>query len=81
MDIKIRFMTFDELDKYQDYVEGLADKGLKENKISRMGAAWVMEHIYKIDVKKCNLRPATILDIVSKTVEETFKEDEKAEKN
>lgn len=81
MNIKVRSMTYDELGEYQDYVEGLAEQGMKESKASRMGGAWIMENIYKIDVHKCNLRPGTILKIVSDTVELTLKAEDEAEKN
>lgn len=81
MDIKIRFMTFDEYGAYQDYVEELNDKGFKESKISRMGAAWIMKNIYNVDVAKTNIRAGVILDVLKKTIEETFKEEASVEKN
>lgn len=79
--IKVRSMTFNEFDAYQDYVDSLKDKKVKEDKMGRLAARWVMEQIYKIDLDADALTPGEVMQIVADTTEATLKTEEQDEKN
>lgn len=81
MTIAIRSMTYDEFDAYQDFIDDLKDKGVKEERIGRKAARWVMEKVYKVDLSKTGITPGQVMKIVADTTEATLKVEEENEKN
>ena len=79
--ITIRSMSYDEFDAYQDFIDELKDQGVKEDKIGRKAARWVMENVYKVDLSRNDCTPGQIMQIVADTTEATLKTEDKDEKN
>lgn len=78
---KIRSMSYDEFEAYQDFLDDLKDKGMKEERIGRKAARWVIENIYKLDLSKTDITPGTVMQIVADTTEATLKAEDLNEKN
>lgn len=81
MKIAIRSMTYDEFDVYQDFIDDLKDQGIKEDRVGRKAARWIMENIYKVDLSKTGLTPGEVMKVVTDTTEATLKVEEENEKN
>lgn len=79
--ITIRPMTQKEYDEYQDFIESLEDKKIKETKLIRKMINYVCEKIYGIDLNAPESTPSICLAVFQQTVELTNKVDEEEIKN
>lgn len=79
--LEIKAMNFIQFDEYQDYVEELEEKGVKQNKIGRLAARWIAEKVYGLNLKEVDLTPGEIMSVVGKTIEATLKNEDENAKN
>ena len=79
--IEVRAMTQKEYDEYQDFVEDLQDKKIKENKLIRKMINYVCEKIYGMDLNSKECTPNVCLAVFQQTIELTNKLDEEEIKN
>lgn len=79
--IEIRPMTQKEYDMYQDFVEDLQDKKIKESKLIRKMINYVCEKIYGMDLDDKESTPSICLAVFQQTMELTNKVDEEEIKN
>ena len=79
--IEIRPMTQKEYDMYQDFVEDLQDKKIKESKLIRKLINYVCEKIYGMDLNDKESTPSICLAVFQQTIELTNKVDEEEIKN
>ena len=79
--IEIRPMTQKEYDEYQDFMEDLQDKKIKDAKLIRKLINYVCEKIYGMDLNNKENTPAVCMTVFNKTIEETNKLDEEEIKN
>lgn len=79
--LEIKAMNFNQFDQYQDYVEELEEKGVKQNKVGRLAAKWVIENVYGVCIENADLTPGQIMSVVSKTIEATLKNEDENAKN
>lgn len=79
--LEIKAMNFIQFDEYQDYVEELEEKGVKQNKIGRLAARWIAEKVYGLNLKEVDLTPGQIMGVVGKTIEATLKNEDENAKN
>ena len=79
--IEVRAMTQREYDEYQDFVEDLQDKKIKESKLIRKLINYVCEKIYGMDLNDKESTPSICLAVFQQTIELTNKVDEEEIKN
>lgn len=79
--IETRALTQKEYDEYQDYVEELQDKKVKEAKLVRKMINYICEKIYGMDLNARENTPNICLAVFQQTMEATNKLDEEEIKN
>lgn len=79
--LEVKAMDFIQFDEYQDYIEELEEKGVKQNKIGRLAAKWIAEKVYNFNLKEISLTPGEIMSLVGKTIEATLKNEDENAKN
>ena len=79
--IEVRAMTQREYDEYQDFVEDLEDKKVKDNKLIRKMINYVCEKVYGMDLNAKENTPNVCLAVFQQTIELTNKLDEEEIKN
>lgn len=79
--IEIRALTQKEYDEYQDFVEELQDKKVKDAKLVRKMINYVCEKIYGMDLNAKANTPNVCLAVFQQTMEATNNLDEEEIKN
>lgn len=79
--IEIRALTQKEYDEYQDYMEELQDKKIKDSKLIRKLINYICEKIYGMDLNSKECTPNVCLAVFQQTVDATNNINEEEIKN
>lgn len=81
MEIKIRSLSMEEYDEFQDYVEKLEAEKVPANKQMRKFAIYIGGKIYGLDPKDNKVSVATFMKVLNDTMELTNNVNEEEIKN